>query len=249
MSNLQLLWSLPSEPCQLGGADVHVWASSLDKPLEGLPSLELTLSPDERERAGRFHFELDRNRFIAGRGMLRAILSSYLEIEPAQLSFAYSPRGKPALTGLTGDRALHFNLAHSGGLILIAVTRVCALGIDVERIGPASDAEDIAREFFSPREAEELRALPMDRRTVAFFNLWTRKEAWLKATGEGLSDTLREIEISLLPGEPPRVLAISGNPQAAADWTLVALAPAPDFAGAIAAEAKGLRFCCWQWPL
>jgi 4'-phosphopantetheinyl transferase len=246
MSKLQLLWDPPPEQWQLDAGDVHVWAAQLDQPPERLSSFEQTLSPDELERAARFHFEIHRSRFIAGRGTLRAILGTYLQIEPAQLRFVYSERGKPALTGLPGNHALHFNLAHSEGLILIAVTRACPLGVDVERIGPATDATDIACEFFSPREAAGLRALAGDKRRLAFFNLWTRKEACLKASGAGISEMLAQMEVSFLPGEPPRVLAISGNSQAGAAWILAALSPAAEFTGAVAAEAEGLRFSYWQ---
>lgn len=249
MSNLELRWGFPPDLWQLNGADVHVWAASLDKSAERISSLEQTLSPDEQDRAMRFHFEGDRNRFIAGRGTLRAILSSYLEIEPARLHFVYNSRGKPALTGLPGRCALHFNLAHSNDLILIALTRVCAVGIDVEWVHSIRDAENIASHFFSPREVVELTALPEQQRALAFLSLWTRTEACLKATGVGLSDAIEQIEVSFLPGEPARVLAISGNRQAAACWTLVDLTPASEFKAAVAAAAENLRFFCWQWPL
>jgi 4'-phosphopantetheinyl transferase len=248
MSNLELHWSFPPDQWQLNGADLHVWSASLDQPVERISSLEQTLSPDERDRAMRFHFDRDRNRFIAGRGMLRAILSSYLKIDPPHLHFAYSSRGKPILTGFPGRCTLHFNVAHSNDLILIALTRVCAVGVDVEWIHSVRDTENIASHFFSPREVVELMALPKEQRALAFLNLWTRKEACLKATGAGLSDMIEQIEVSFLPGEPARMLAISGDPQAAACWTLVELTPASEFKAAVAAAAKSLRFFCWQWP-
>ncbi len=248
MSNLELRWSFPPDQWQLNGAEVHVWAASLDKPVGRICSLEQTLSPDERDRAMRFHFERDRNRFIVGRGMLRAILSSYLTIDPGKLHFVYSSRGKPFLTGLPGRCTIHFNLAHSNDLILIALTQFCAVGVDVEWVHSVRDTEKIASHFFSSREVVELMALPKEQRTLAFFNLWTRKEACLKATGAGLSNVIKQIEVSFLPGESVRMLAISGNSQAAACWTLVDLAPASEFKAAVAAAAKGLRFFCWQWP-
>jgi 4'-phosphopantetheinyl transferase len=246
--DLQLLWSLPPNQWQLNGRDVHVWASRLDRPVEQISSFAQMLSPDELERAEGFHFERDRNRFIAGRATLRTILSYYLQWDPVQLRFAYSSRGKPTLDGWSGGGMLHFNLAHSRGVILVAVTRASAVGIDVEWIHPVTDAENIAARFFSPGEASGLEALPKNQREQAFFNLWTRKEAWLKATGDGLSETLGQIEVSFLPGEPARVLAISGNPEIAASWTLAEFIPATNFVAAIAAQAKDLKFSCWQWP-
>lgn len=249
MSKLELHWSFPPDQWQLNGSDVHVWATSLNRPIERLSSLEQTLSSDERDRAMRFHFERDRNRFIAGRATLRAILSSYLKIDAAQLRFIYGPQGKPMLTGLPRRRALYFNLAHSNQLILFAVTQVCpVVGVDVEWLPSMQDVENIANNFFSPREVAELTALPRELRALAFSNLWTRKEACLKATGVGLSTPLEQIEVSFIPGEPARILSISGLPQVAACWTLKDLCPAADFKGAVAAAAKGLRFFCWRWP-
>jgi 4'-phosphopantetheinyl transferase len=244
--DLALLWNPPPKQRQFTTRDVHLWAAKLDKSGEQVSSLESMLSRDERSRAQQFKFETDRNRFIAGRSLLRTILSSYVPLDPARLSFTYSQGGKPALKDISDT--LHFNVAHSKDLILIAVTRACAVGIDVEGIRPMNDAEDIAARFFSPREAAKLMALPGDERSTAFFNLWARKEAWLKATGDGLSEMLNQVEVSFLPEEPARVLAISGKVEASKRWTLMNLAPAAGFAAAVAAEAKDLQFSCWQWP-
>jgi 4'-phosphopantetheinyl transferase len=248
MSKLELLWRLPPARWQLNGTDVHVWAASLDRPVDRISYLERTLSPDERNRAMRFHFERDRNRFVAGRGLLRAILGSYLKVDPAELHFAYNPRGKPTLTGLPEHCGLHFNLSHSNDLIVIALTRVSAIGADVECIGSVRDIENITSHFFPSLEAVELMALPMEQQASAFFSLWTRKEACLKAIGVGLSDTMEQMEVSFLPGEPARMIAISGDRQAAAGWTLVEITPASEFKGAVAVAAQGLRFFCWRWP-
>jgi 4'-phosphopantetheinyl transferase len=248
MSNLELRWSLPPDQWQLGAADVHVWAANLIEPIERISALEQTLSSDERDRAMRFHAERDRNRFIVGRGVLRTILSSYLEVNPAQLHFVYGPRGKPMLTDLPGSSTLYFNVAHSNELILFALTRAGAVGIDIEWLQLIRDTEVVARRFFLPREVAELAALPRERRALAFSNLLTRKEAFLKATGAGLSAPLAEIEVSFTPGELPRLLSIAGNLQAAACWTLEDLSPAADYKGAVAVAAKGLQFVCWQWP-
>ncbi|HTR42237.1 MAG TPA: 4'-phosphopantetheinyl transferase superfamily protein [Pseudomonadales bacterium] len=248
MPDSKLIWKLPPGQPPLAGRDVHIWEASLNKSGERFLSLEQMLSQDERARARQFKFETDRNRFIAGRGLLRTILGSYAQTDPAQLHFTYSKRGKPALRDISGQSMLHFNVAHSKDLILIAVTRACAVGVDVEWIHPINDAEDIAARFFSPRETAKLMALANEQRIPAFFYLWTRKEAWLKATGDGISEMLNQVEVSFLPEEPASVLAISGNVEAAQRWTMMGLPPAPGFAAAITMEARDLQFSCWQWP-
>jgi 4'-phosphopantetheinyl transferase len=247
MPNLELSWNRSQQHSPLAENDVHIWAANLDQPVQRISQLEKILSSDEVNRARQFKFEKDRNRFIAGRGLLRTVLGSYLNAEPAQLDFTYSPRGKPALKASSGHGTLHFNVAHSKDLILIALTRDCAVGVDVEWIHPISDIEDITTRFFTNREAAELMALPQDERMTAFFSLWTRKEAYLKATGDGISEMLKDVEISFLPEKPPRILAISGNAQAAERWTLLDLTPASGFAAALAVEAKDLQFSYWQF--
>ncbi|HTV43472.1 MAG TPA: 4'-phosphopantetheinyl transferase superfamily protein [Candidatus Sulfotelmatobacter sp.] len=214
--------------------DIHVWAAGLDPSPERVSAFKETLAPDELERAARFHFEIDRNRFIAGRGILREILGSYLGIRPERLQFDYSPHGKPTLKASSTRPPLHFNLGHSVDLILIAVTRACPLGIDVEWVRPIPDLENIATRYFSTREAAELMALPEERRPRAFYQLWTRKEACLKASGEGLSG---------LAG-----LQIPDHSKLTDSRTLVEFTPARDFIGAIAAPAGGLTVSCWSWP-
>jgi 4'-phosphopantetheinyl transferase len=243
-----LRWDLPPDDRRLSGADVHVWAASLDVPIEKVSSYKQTLSADEQNRATQFRFDHHRNRFIAGRGILRAILSSYVEVPPIKLQLDYTPLGKPSLAGFPKDCTFQFNLAHSSNLMLIAITRGCSVGVDVEWVQSAAEIENVARHFFSSEETRRLMALPKEERILAFYKIFVRKEAYLKATGTGLSDMIRQIEVSFSPHEPTRILSISGDTQAAACWTLMELAPASGFTGAVAAEAKNLRFLLWQWP-
>jgi len=242
-----LLWPAPPALWPLNETHVHIWAAGLDESLERISSLEKTLSPDEQERAARFHFERDRRRFIAGRGILRKILSSYREISPSPLHFCYSSRGKPYLGEEEGRPPFHFNVAHSEDLILIAVTRACVLGIDVERVRPIPERESIVMQYFSSREAAALTALPKQQRLRAFYQLWTCKEACLKATGGGLSDLTDGLEVSFPPGKPAQIRAFSGTLQTAATWTLVELRPAPGYVAALAAPTTGLSLSSWQW--
>lgn len=208
-----------------------------------------TLAPDERQRAERFHFERDRRRFIVGRGVLRRILGRYLALEPNRLQFCYGPWGKPALAGIstTQEGQFCFNLAHSQSLALYAVTCERELGVDIEYIRAVPEAEQIAARFFSAQENTVLRSLPPQQKQEAFFNCWTRKEAYIKAIGDGLAQPLAEFDVSLTPGEPASLLRISGDTQAAAGWSIQALTPAPGYVAALAVKGHDWQLKCWQW--
>lgn len=209
--------------------------------------LQQTLDGNERVRAERFYFRRDRNHFIVAHGLLRLILSRYLNIEPSDLRFCYSPYGKPMLAKeFDGDR-LRFNLSHSHGLALYAVTRARELGIDIERIRPDLTYEQLAERFFSPREVAALRAVPTSRRLGAFFSCWTRKEAYIKARGEGLSFPLDHFDVSLAPGEPATLLSTIGDPLETRRWSLRELDLAPGYAAALAVEGHDWRLKFWQW--
>jgi 4'-phosphopantetheinyl transferase len=187
MAHNNIRWPLPADHCALAANDVHLWAAHLDLRLKALAHMAAILSEEEQERAGHFRFERHHNRFIAARGFLRSLLAIYLECAPDELQFEYDQNGKPALTGTFAASGLAFNLAHSQDLALIAVTRLGPIGVDVEQIRPMADADELVERFFSPRENALFRTLPDDQKNAAFFKLWTRKEAWLKATGEGIS--------------------------------------------------------------
>jgi 4'-phosphopantetheinyl transferase len=218
-----------------------VRAAPLDLPVEQLAPLTETLSAAEKDRAGKFKFDRHRNRFVAGRGWLRATLAAYLHVEPVRLDFIYSPQGKPALVPELNPAQIHFNLAHSGDLALLAITRVGPVGIDVERIREVKDAADLVARFFCARENELFQRLPATEKPAAFFNLWTRKEALLKATGEGIGKALSEVEVSFLPGEPASLVSIAGDTDRAARWSLHELTPAAGYVGAVAIEAQNVR--------
>ena len=228
-------------------SEVHVWTASLGVSRSTLSEFASTLAPAELERAARFHFERDRHRFIAGRGLLRALLGRYLQEDPRALEFTYAPHGKPAVGGVFAGTGLEFNLAHCEELALIAITRTGALGVDLERVRKLDEAEALVDRFFSPRESAAFRALPEDQKPMAFFNLWTRKEAWLKATGEGIAHSLHRVEVSFLPGEPARLLRLPKDLQSGEPWELHDLAPAQGFAGALAVAATNIRVRNRRW--
>jgi len=178
---------------------------------------------------------------------MRMLLGRYLHVEPADLEFVYGPHGKPFLSGAFADSRLNFNLAHSENLALLAVTRAGMIGVDIERIRPMDDAGQLVGRFFSARESSTFQKLPREQKNIAFFNLWTRKEAWLKAIGEGIEHLLKRVEVSFLPGEPAQFINLPGNAQITEPWVIHNLDPAPGFAAALAVRAPvtSLHCCCW----
>lgn len=239
--------ALGRRPSLPDGKAVHVWAASLDVPVSVLEGFKKTLSRDELERAARFHFSQHRNRYIVARGWLRQLLGGYLSIPAETLKFDYGPRGKPALAAASKASGLQFNLAHSEGLSLITVAQAVSVGIDVERVRTLPDADELVARFFSKRENSEFKLLPEDQKPAAFFNLWTRKEAWLKATGEGIAHLLSRVEVSFVPGVPARLLSLPDPFGAVSTWSLCDLAPGPGLAAALAVAAGDARPLCRQW--
>lgn len=227
--------SLPSEPLPAAG-EVHVWQTALDLGEVALARHLAVLSADEGARADRFRFGHDRAAFAAARAWLRTVLAAYLGAEPAGLRFGYGPDGKPDL-GPHGT-PVRFNLSHSGGRAALAVATGREVGIDIEAIRPVDP--DIAGRFFAPGEIRTWSALTPGERLAAFFRCWARKEAYLKALGTGLGTTaLDSFEVSLAPGDPPAVLAVDGDPRAAARWQVAEIDAGPGFAGAVAAPWTG----------
>jgi len=226
---------------------VHAWRAWLDLSPEVLDRLAASLAEDERERAARFRSAGLRQRFVAAHGALRAILGLYLGRPAAALRFDRGPRGKPMLLEPAGSLDLRFNLAHSRDLAVCAVARGAEVGVDVEAIRPLPDAIKIAARFFSDREQAVLRELPAGEREEAFILGWTRKEAYLKALGDGLARPLSGFSVTLRPGEPARLLDVKGRPQEIERWSLVTLHPAPGYAAALAVEGPLRRLVQWTW--
>jgi 4'-phosphopantetheinyl transferase len=237
---------------ELAAGEVHVWSLPLDMSQSALASVAEFLSPDERKRADRFQFEVHRNRFVVGRGLLRVILGRYCDLPPERLRFNYGPNGKPELTPAEGARpagaALHFNLAHSEAVGVLAVTRTGPVGVDVEQVRRLLGFKELVGQFFSAREAAEFSRLEREQQPAAFFNLWTRKEALLKATGEGIARSLNRVEVSFLPGEPARVLSLPAEHWAGGEWSLVDLTIAPAYAAALALPVHNVAISQFQFP-
>ena len=248
MNNADNNWHLPPDNLALPDDETHVWRASLCLPPERVLELRQLLSDDELNRADRFRFEEDRNACIVARGVLRIILGRYLNVAPAQVRFAYNPYGKPFLPPETNPQKVQFNLSHSAGLALFAFTRQREIGVDLERIQHQFEFEEIAGRFFSPREAARLRSLPDEMKPEAFFNCWTRKEAYIKARGEGLSLPLDSFDVTLKPGKPARLVRTRDSPLEATQWRLQTLWPGGGFTGALAVKGNNWRLQCWQRP-
>lgn len=189
------LWLSPPEDLVLGKDEVHVWRASLKLTAPELNGLQELLSDDEIKRAGNYHFQKDRDNFIASRGVLRVILAKYLQRAPEKLYFCYGSHGKPMLAEQTGEKTISFNVAHSNGLALYAVASQMEVGIDLEYIRSDQTAEVIAKQFFSQKEIVALNALTGEARQKAFYTFWTRREACLKARGVGLAFNLRKADV------------------------------------------------------
>lgn len=238
--------ALPLGELELNPKDVHVWQVSPDQPVSLVEELMQTLSPDERTRAEGFRFEQDRRWFILRRGLLRAILGCYLDINPGQLQFCYGDHGKPSVVEPFYGTGLSFSVSHSHGLALYAVGSGREMGIDIERVHPLPEAERLADQFFSVWENTVFGELPLDKRLQAFFSCWTRKEAFLKATGYGLAWPLKSFSVSLSPEEPARLISVSWDPAELSRWSFVELAPIPGYAGALCVEGHDWHITYWR---
>ena len=238
---------LPTESPSLRPDDVHVWSVDLDLPAPEVFRIRRLLSPDECQRAARFCFERDRRRFVVARGVLRTLLGRYAGVAPERLRFAYGPYGKPILAGFWDERP-RFNLSHSGGLAAIAIAAGADVGVDVECLRPLPDLERMAERYFSRGENAALRTLAPPDRLEAFFRCWTRKEAYLKALGDGLARPLDAFDVSLLPGDEARLLHVRGDTGEPSRWWLRAFMPVVGAVGAIALEGPARRLARWHWP-
>jgi 4'-phosphopantetheinyl transferase len=224
---------------------IDVWRVPLDPPELREQNLEGLLARDEVDRASRFHFEKDRGRYIRGRAALRILLGRYLEMPPAEIRFHYENNGKPEIAFPHDSRALHFNVSHSGGLALIAVGSGNPIGVDIEKVRSRPRLLDIARRFFSAREVQAILGVNEDRRQEAFFACWTRKEAFLKATGVGLSYPLSQFSVSVDPDGAAELCDIKGKGDILNLWFLADVIPGEGFRGALAREGEHCRIAQW----
>jgi 4'-phosphopantetheinyl transferase len=228
----------PEEMIALSSQDVHVWQAELDVPEARLASLSALLSVEEYTRAARFHQEIHRHRYIAGRGILRLLLGRYTDLPPESLRFEIGPSGKPGLAAECNPKGLQFNRTDSDAMSIYAFSRERRVGIDVEKIMDTFEYETVVHAFFNPNEVAALLGLPETQRLPAFYACWTRKEAYLKGRGDGLTFGLDRFEVSLLPGAPPALLATPFDPAEILRWSLYDLAVTPGYVAALGVETQ-----------
>ena len=218
--------------------EVRIWLVDLDA--DDTAASRALLSPDEVARAARFVFDHHRRRFVAGRAGLRRILANALNTTPAALSFTYNASGKPELDHDLdhGVRPpVRFNVSHSDRYALVAMTATAAIGVDIEKTRPIADVLRLAQTAFSVNELEALATVPADGLEVAFFAGWTRKEAYIKARGDGLR-LLGDFDVALAPDDPVRLKHVKGDAGEPARWTLLSLSPVPGYAAALCVERR-----------
>jgi len=236
----------PSEISPLPLDRVDVWIIELCETASRSDSARW-LSADERARGERFVFERDRRRFCLGRGALRGILARYLCCNPGEIAFAYGDSGKPRLAGADSQVDLQFNASGSADLAVCAVTCGRSVGIDIEQVRRDCD-QDLVRHAFSVIERAEYTKIPADQQVVAFYQTWTRKEAYLKATGCGLLRPLASFSVSVTPGDSPRLICDESDPAAHQSWSIADFDPAPGWVGslALAGQSRPLRRLEWN---
>ncbi len=235
------------EDLSLKNNEVHVWRASLDIADSQIEILSGALSHNERTRSEKYHFERDQKRFIAGRGILRNILSRYLKTEPEEIVFSSNAHGKPFLSDACNNKEISFNLSHAHDLALYAVTAKRRVGIDLEYIQQAFQWEAIVERFFSPGEQAEIWTLPEKERCRAFYTYWTRKEAFLKAQGLGLTNDIKEVDVNFKSEGSAPLLKLNRAPDKADCWELHDLYPGFGYAGALAVDGRGLGVNGWHW--
>ena len=236
-------WRLPSNKRALGDDEVNVWRVSLDPPGSMVTDFRAHLSVQENARAEKFKFHNDREKYIVTHGVLRVILSLYANVAPEELKFAENRYGKPELVH-PSSLNLTFNVSHSYKMALIGIARGRQIGVDIEYVKKDFEWQEIIERFFSPREVQMINALPKDLQHRAFFTCWTRKEAYVKATGMGLSLPLKEFDVSPVPGAATLLL----SHKEASEWSMKEVDVAEPYVATVAVEGHDARISHWDWP-
>ena len=226
--------------------EVQLWRVDLDAIRGDESRWQKLLSSDECKRAARFHFERDRQRFVASRAWLRMIAAGYLVADAKELTFSYSEKEKPSLGASLANSGLNFNISHSSGIALLAFTRRRDIGVDVEQIRRDFDVETIARRFFSKYEQERVSALPPEQKVEAFYRCWTRKEAYVKATGDGLSLPLSQFDVSIEDGETDALLATRPDGSEAGQWRLMEVPAGSKHIAAVCVRGRDWKLNAWS---
>jgi len=227
----------------LSESEVHIWLAELSAAPEAAERAWSLLAADEQERATRFRFPHLKENFTLAHGALRCLLARYVDAAPREIEFVYGEQKKPEVSRPRGR--VRFNMSHSGNLAAYALVIDCEVGIDVEKIELKRDMKGIARRFFSAEECRDLMRLGGAEFDTGFFTCWTRKEAYIKAAGGGLSIPLSSFRVSLLPGERPALVSLNGNEAEASEWSLGAFDAGAGYAGAVAYRSRERRLVAW----
>ena len=226
---------------ELSENEVHIWHASLDQPWSRLQQFYKTFNVEEKNRASRYLLPKDCGRFIVCRGILRRLLGDFLRIDPAWIQFRYSASGKPALAGIADEEMIHFNLAYSHHQVVFVFTLGHQIGVDIEYVQEIPARDRIAQKFFSENENAIFHSLPEHQKTKAFFNCWTRKEAFIKAISDNHSYSPDTFDVSLAPGEPVRLLRLEADSREASQWAIQPLTLAANYTGAFAVRTNNYR--------
>jgi 4'-phosphopantetheinyl transferase len=241
------IWQEMPKFLPLGPNEIHVWRIGLVWPDVVESRLKICLTDEELHRAAGFHFPHDRRRFILCRAVLRRLLASYLGVRAVLIRFLSSPYGKPFIRGEERPDGIRFNCSHSGDFGLVVISRRGELGCDVEQHRQLEDAEDLAATCFSASEIKEMNALPQSLKMTGFFNCWTRKEAFVKAIGVGLSFPLNRFSVSLIPGQAATLLNVAEDPEAFNRWKMASLEVGPNYSAALVFEGRNAGIQYFEW--
>ncbi len=244
-NQLNNIWTETSFQPILKPKDVHVWSVDFNVDPKTLERYWELLSIDEKKRVEKFRFKKDVIQFIVSRGVLRRLLGHYLNEEPTKITFQYGENGKPKLED---KYSLQFNLSHAGKKAVMGFVHHFTIGVDVELIKPDVDLRYLATRFFSSKESNKLLRLPDAEIPQAFYNCWTRKEAFIKAKGDGLSFPLDQFEVSFIPGEETALIATHWSPEEKEKWELFSFDIGTDYSGAVAIEGQTNRIKFFKWP-
>jgi 4'-phosphopantetheinyl transferase len=248
IADTPMAWPAPPADFRLGPEQVHIWRVNLLQPDSGVELCRGLLPEDEIARAERFHFPRDRRRFAVSHAMMRHVLGRYLSCKPQELRFIHGRKGKPDVAPGSDTLGLKFNLSHSGEFALMGVAVKLTMGIDIEEIRADFGTQEIARRFFSRQEVAVLLSLPEHQRVEAFFYCWTRKEAYIKARGEGLSLPLDSFDVTFAPGVEPALLRVAEDPDEVARWKLYDINAGPGYKAALMIEGKRHDLQYFDWP-
>lgn len=240
-------WFLEPVEIKIMMDDIHVWVVDVDRHFARVESFYKTLDLRERERAGRFNFQLHGQRYIVAHGLLRQIIGRIIDLPPEAIVYRYGKLGKPYLVGDHKTDNLQFNLSHCEGLVLIGLSRRRRVGVDIEGIRDVPDFIQVARRFFGPREIAALQGSSPADRLLLFYKIWTLKEAYLKGLGCGLSVPLDVFEVPASSYSPALHKFDEINIDNIPGWEVMPLAPVPGYIGAVAGEGRNWKLKCRSW--